>query len=239
MKPRSTLLIALSLSLLPALSAVAATPPLLPATASFEDMAVAASTTREFEVDLLKSEKYLAWQIKSAVPQGTLSGTLLLAMADGQPLDERPLDGLVQTGGLVPLPAGTASRRIRVTLRGGQRDMRVDMSLLPRRATLNNGQAATVFARRRGSDAFAGSFELRLATKADLDVVTWGGDATATLRVKGPAGKGFPDPRCEDSGDAWRHCTLPALPAGSYQVYVEGSGSPVNVVATWKVEKTP
>ena len=235
MRTASSLLLALAL--LPTLATAADAPPLLPPTAAFEDLAVPASGLREFDIELARTEKYLAFQLQSADGKRPLSGALLISSADnGAPLYDRSLDGSAQLGALIPLPTTTAAkRRVRVSLRGGADDMRVDMRLLPRPVQLRTGQVVPVFSRRRGSDVFDERFELRLTKAADVDVVTWGGDATAKLTVSAAqAGGAFPVARCESLGDAWRRCTLPALEAGDYTVQLSGNGSPVNLLATWK-----
>jgi len=208
-------------------------PPLLPASIRIDDLTVAASTVREFDVELPRTEKWLAWEIARAGSSGVLSGTLLLSMADGQLLREVRLDGLEQSGGLVVLPASAGGRRVRVSFRGGAQQMRADLSLLPSRPQLKSGQPVPVFARRRGSDAFAEALELRLAKASDVDLRTWGGDASVSLEVRGPLeGAGIPAVVCEDGGDAWRRCLLPALKAGTYHVSVQGSGGAVHLLAT-------
>jgi len=225
----------LALALLPTLAAAAVAPPVLPATASFENLPVPANSLREFDIELARTEKYLAFDLKSAKAGSPLSGSLRITDADnGQPLYDRSLERLPQLGALLPLPPSTGKRRLRISLGGGQADMRADMTLLPKQPQLRTGQAVPVFARRAGSDAFNERFELRLTKASDVEVITWGGDAAATLRVSAPLpGGGFPVARCESAGDAWRRCTLPALDAGSYQVSVAGRGEPVTLLATW------
>lgn len=211
-----------------------ATPPLLPPNVRIHDLAIAASALREFDVELPRTEKWLAWELTPAAADTALAGTLLLSMAEGQPLREIHLDGLKQAGGLVDLPASATSRRVRVSLRGGAQDTRADLVLLPTRPQLKSGQPVAVFARRRGSEAFSETLEMRLSKPSDVDLRTWGGDASAALVVRGPVGGGgFPVPVCEDAGNAWRRCTLPALGAGVYHVSVEGSGGPVQLLANW------
>lgn len=225
----------LALALLPALATAADAPPLLPATASFENLPVPANSLREFDVELARTEKYLAFDLKSAEADSLLSGSLLITDAgDGRPLYDRSLERLPLLGGLIPLAPSTTKRRLRISLRGGPAGMRANMTLLPKQAQLKTGQVVPVFARRSGSDAFNERFELRLTKASDVEVITWGGDATATLRVTAPlANGGFPVARCESAGDAWRRCTLPALEAGSYQVVVTVKGNPLNLLATW------
>lgn len=211
-----------------------ATPPLLPSNVRIHDLAIAAGALREFDVELPRTEKWLAWELNSVGEDNELAGTLLLSMADGQPLRETRLDGRKHVGGLVALPASAASRRVRVSLRGGAQDTRADLALLPTRPQLKSGQPVAVFARRRGTDAFSETLEMRLTKASDVDLRTWGGDASAALVVRGPVGGGgFPVPVCENTGDAWRRCTLPALEAGVYHVSVEGSGGPVQLLANW------
>lgn len=227
----------LALALLPTLASASATdaPPLLPATASFENLPVSANSLREFDIELARTEKYLAFDLKSAQAGSPLSGSLLITDASGgQPLYERSLEGLPLLGGLVPLASQAAKRRLRISLRGGPAGMRANMTLLPKQLQLKAGQVVPVFARQRDSDAFSERFELRLTRASDVEVITWGGDATATLRVTAPLAEGgFPVARCESAGDAWRRCTLPALQAGSYQVVIAGRGNPLNLLATW------
>lgn len=236
---KSTFLKVLPLRLLPAIALLAgpaaAAPPLLPATASFDNLSIAADSVREFDVDLPRTERWLAWELSSADPGALLSGTVSFAAVNGQLLSERALDGLSVTGGVVPAPPGTAGRRIRVTLRGGAAAMRANLALLPNVPQLKSGQVVPVFARNAGSEAFSGAFDLKLSKPADVDVVTWGGDAAATLTVSGEAAA----PACDDRGDGWRRCVLPALGAGTYRVTLAGTGSPLNLSATWKVIEQP
>jgi len=224
----------LPLLLLPPSAVAAPVPPLLPVNVRIHDLNIAAAALREFDVEVPRTEKWLAWELSAVASGSVLTGTLSMSTADGQPLREIPLDGLAQTGGLVGIPAGATSRRVRVSLRGGAQDMRADLSLLPTRPQLKSGQPVPVFARRRGSDAFAETLEMRLTKPSDVDLRTWGGEANAKLVVKGPVGNGgFPQPVCEDAGDAWRRCTLPALEAGLYHVSVEGSGPAVHLLGSW------
>lgn len=231
----------LALTLLPMLATAADSPPLLPPTASFDDLSVPASSLREFDIELARTEKYMAFDMKTSRADRLLSGALLItSVDDGLALYDRSLEGLKQLGGLIPLPTSATKRRLRISLQGGPADMHADMKLLPKQPLLKTGQAVPVFARLRGSDSFEERFELRLTKAADVDVITWGDDAVATLSVSAPlAGGGFPVARCESKGDAWRRCTLPALAAGSYQVVLAGNGSPVNLVATWTAVPAP
>ncbi len=237
MKPVALLL---PLLLLSPIVAAAPVPPLLPVNVRIHDLAVAAATLREFDVEVPRTEKWLAWELSAVASGSVLSGTLSMSTVDGQPLRDIALDGLAQTGGLVGIPASAASRRVRISLRGGAQDMRADLSLLPTRPQLKSGQPVPVFARRRGSDAFSETLEMRLTKASDVDLRTWGRDANARLVVKGPLGNGgFPAAVCEDAGDAWRRCTLPALDPGLYYVSVEGSGPAVQLLASWSPTKGP
>lgn len=175
----------LALALLPTLAA--ANPPLLPATASFENLPVLANSLREFDIELARTEKYMAFDLRSAKAGSPLAGSLLISDAgNGQPLYDRSLEGAEVLGALIPLPPSKNKRRLRISLRGGQADMRAHMTLLPKQPQLKSGQVVPVFARRVGSDAFTERFEVRLTKASDVDVITWGGDAAATLRVTAP-----------------------------------------------------
>jgi len=224
------------LLLLPAVAPAA--PPRIPATAHLLDMDVQQGAVREFEVEMPRSAAYLAWNLVAVNEAREMSGTLLLSLPDGRPLREVRLDGLRENGGLVDVPKGAARRAV-VSLRGGDKDMRVDMSLLPSRGQLKANVPVAVFPRRRGSQVINETLDLRLIKPANVDIRTWGGNAELTLTVHGNGGPGVPTTLCEDRGDAWRQCTLPALPAGVYQVTLTGSGAPVNVLASWEVVEPP
>lgn len=235
MKLRAPVLSVLAAALLPGLAAATDTPPLLPYTASFSALEIKASTIREFDIELPRTQKFFAFDLKASTANEKLSGALLITNAStGQPLFGRELNGIEQVGGMVPLGDGVATRRLRISIHEVEQDMRVDMILLPPNTQLRKGQAVPVFARQRGSDAFAEHMGLRVSRKSDVDIVTWGGDATATLRVSGSKDGGSPTALCEDSGDAWRRCTLSGLDAGDYQVSISGNGSPINLSATWR-----
>lgn len=221
-------------ALLPVSVAAQQAPPLLLPNLQVLDLQMAAGAVREFDVEVAATEKWLPYELMAAADGAGLSGTLLVSLADGQPLREVALDGTRIVGGLVALPSSSSRRRLRISLRGGATDMRADFSLLPSRPQLKSGQVVPVFPRRRSAATFAQTLELRLSKASDVDLRTWGGDATVTLQVKGEAaGGGFPVAVCRDEGDAWRRCLLPRLKAGVYYVSVEGTGAPVNLLGSW------
>ncbi|MDR6095794.1 hypothetical protein [Stenotrophomonas sp. SORGH_AS_0321] len=221
-------------ALLPVSVAAQQAPPLLLPNLQVLDLQMAAGAVREFDVEVAATEKWLPYELVAAADGAGLSGTLLVSLADGQPLREVALDGTRIVGGLVALPSSSSRRRLRISLRGGATDMRADFSLLPSRPQLKSGQVVPVFPRRRSAATFAQTLELRLSKASDVDLRTWGGDATVTLQVKGEAaGGGFPVAVCRDEGDAWRRCLLPRLKAGVYYVSVEGTGAPVNLLGSW------
>ncbi|MET0129451.1 MAG: hypothetical protein ABW207_02175 [Stenotrophomonas chelatiphaga] len=221
-------------ALLPVSVAAQQAPPLLLPNVKVLDLQLAPGGVREFDVEVAATEKWLPYELVAAADSAGLSGTLLVSLADGQPLREVRLDGSRFVGGLVALPSSSSRRRLRISLWGGATDMRADFSLMPSRPQLRSGQMVPVFPRRRSAATFAETLELRLSKASDVDLRTWGGDATVTLQVKGAAaGGGFPVSVCKDEGDAWRRCHLPALRAGVYYVSVEGTGAPVNLLGSW------
>jgi len=221
-------------ALLPVSVAARQAPPLLLPNLQVLDLQMAPGGLREFDVEVAATEKWLPYELVAAADGAGLSGTLLVSLADGQPLREVALDGTRIVGGLVTLPSSSSRRRLRISLRGGASDMRADFSLMPSRPQLRSGQVTSVFPRRRSAATFAETLELRLSKASDVDLRTWGGDATVTLQVKGEAaGGGFPVSVCKDEGDAWRRCHLPGLKAGVYYVSVEGTGAPVNLLGSW------
>lgn len=221
-------------ALLPVSVAARQAPPLLLPNLQVLDLQMAPGGLREFDVEVAATEKWLPYELVAAADGAGLSGTLLVSLADGQPLREVALDGTRIVGGLVTLPSSSSRRRLRISLRGGASDMRADFSLMPSRPQLRSGQVTPVFPRRRSAATFAETLELRLSKASDVDLRTWGGDATVTLQVKGEAaGGGFPVSVCKDEGDAWRRCHLPGLKAGVYYVSVEGTGAPVNLLGSW------
>ncbi|MBD8644351.1 hypothetical protein IFT63_12210 [Stenotrophomonas sp. CFBP 13724] len=223
-------------ALLPLSAAAQTAPPLLPSSLALQDLELASGSLREFDIEVARSEKWLPYELVAATDSAGLSGTLLIALADGQPLREVVLDGSRIVGGLVTLPASTSARRLRISLRTGAKDMRADLSLTPVRPQLRSGQVVPVFPRRMAEDSFAETLELRLTKPSDVDLRTWGGNAAVTLQVKGEAtGGGFPVAVCKDQGDAWRRCLLPRLGAGVYWVSVEGTGAPVNLLGSWTI----
>ena len=221
-------------ALLPVSVAARQAPPLLLPNLQVLDLQMAPGGLREFDVEVAATEKWLPYELVAAADGAGLSGTLLVSLADGQPLREVALDGTRIVGGLVTLPSSSSRRRLRISLRGGASDMRADFSLMPSRPQLRSGQMVPVFPRRRSAATFAETLELRLSKASNVDLRTWGGDATVTLQVKGEAaGGGFPVSVCKDEGDAWRRCHLPGLKAGVYYVSVEGTGAPVNLLGSW------
>lgn len=223
-------------ALLPLSAAAQVAPPLLPSSLALQDLELATGGLREFDIEVARTEKWLPYELVAAADSAGLSGTLLISLADGQPLREVLLDGSRIVGGLVSLPSSTSARRLRISLHAGAKDMRADLTLTPVRPQLKSGQVVPVFPRRLAEDSFTETLELRLTKPSDVDLRTWGGTAAITLQVRGEAaGGGFPVSVCKDDGDAWRRCWLPKLAAGVYWVSVEGTGAPVNLLGSWTV----
>lgn len=207
-------------------------PPLLPSSLSLVDLSVPTDIHRTFHIAVEGSQKGLVWEISSAQEGLPLAGAFEVGWVGGAVLGRQELVGKAHSG-YVDLSGSTGARRLRVTIYGGDNDMRLNLRLPGATTDLRQGQATAVYPERTGDTAYRAVRNLRLSKRSDVQIATWGGDAEVKLQVFGPPGTGAPPLLCQDAGDAWRQCRLPLLGPGLYSVEVTGQGNPVQLMARW------